>query len=195
METQSRPALSDQERWESRRFAAFLVRFAIFVVPLVAGFFAGAAVSHRLPDPETVAQLIQWWVLTIMVASIAATIVDRIARRYLPLVDAAEDDDVVPERGTVAAQGGPSLRLDRRAEEADRFRVRRGRPLSRRSRRVDSLAVRGTRQTRPSHQRTLRAGTCLRRPDRRRARVEPRRSRPAPVGSPPPRHREARSLR
>ena len=85
METQSRPALSDQERWESRRFAAFLVRFAIFVVPLVAGFFAGAAVSHRLPDPETVAQLIQWWVLTIMVASIAATIVDRIARRYLPL--------------------------------------------------------------------------------------------------------------
>ena len=56
-----------------------------FVVPLVAGFFAGAAVSHRLPEPQTVAQLIEWWVVTIVVASIAATIVDRIARRYLPL--------------------------------------------------------------------------------------------------------------
>lgn len=85
MEKRSGPAQNDQGRWESRRFAAFLVRLAIFVVPLLAGFFAGAAVSRRLPEPQTVAQLIGWWVVTIIVASIAATIVDRFARRFLPL--------------------------------------------------------------------------------------------------------------
>ena len=85
MEKRSGPDQVDQGRWESRRFAAFLVRLAIFVVPLLAGFFAGAAISRLLPEPQTVAQLIGWWVVTIVVASIAATIVDRFARRFLPL--------------------------------------------------------------------------------------------------------------
>jgi putative nucleotidyltransferase with HDIG domain len=106
------------QRWQERRFAAFVVRALIFLVPLVAGFFAGAWVSHRLPEPERVSQVVMWWVLTIVTATAAATLVDRIARRFLPLSTLLKMSmlfpDEAPSRLRVARRSGSMSELKRR---------------------------------------------------------------------------------
>ena len=105
-------------RWQERRFAAFVVRALIFLVPLLAGFFAGAWVSHRLPEPERVSQVVMWWVLTIATATAAATLVDRFARRFLPLSTLLKMSmlfpDEAPSRLRVARRSGSMSELKRR---------------------------------------------------------------------------------
>ena len=106
------------QRWQERRLAAFIVRALIFLVPLVAGFLAGAWVSHRLPEPERVSQVVLWWVVTIAVASAAATVVDRFARRFLPLSTLLRMSmlfpDEAPSRLRVARRSGSMSELKRR---------------------------------------------------------------------------------
>lgn len=106
------------QRWRERRLAAFFVRASIFFVPLVAGFMAGAWVSHRLPEPERVSQVVLWWVLTIAVASAAATVVDRFARKFLPLSTLLKMSmlfpDEAPTRLRVARRSGSMSELKRR---------------------------------------------------------------------------------
>lgn len=109
---------SASQRWQERRFAAFVVRALIFLVPLLAGFFAGAWVSHRLPEPERVSQVVMWWVLTIATATAAATLVDRFARRFLPLSTLLKMSmlfpDEAPSRLRVARRSGSMSELKRR---------------------------------------------------------------------------------
>ncbi|HEX5672092.1 MAG TPA: hypothetical protein VFY46_05155 [Acidimicrobiia bacterium] len=61
------------------------MRALAFLIPLVAGYFAGAYVAERLAQPSTVAGVIFWWVFVIAVASVAAHLVDRYTRRLIPL--------------------------------------------------------------------------------------------------------------
>ena len=48
-------------RWKAHRFGAALVRTAIALVPIAAGFVAGALVASRLPDPSTPYEVVLWW--------------------------------------------------------------------------------------------------------------------------------------
>ncbi len=74
--------------------------------------------SHRLPAPERVSQVVLWWVLTIAVASAAATVVDRFARRFLPLSTLLKMSmlfpDEAPSRLRVARRSGSMSELKRR---------------------------------------------------------------------------------
>jgi putative nucleotidyltransferase with HDIG domain len=114
---------SASQRWQERRFAAFVVRALIFLVPLVAGFFAGAWVSHRLPEPERVSEVVMWWVLTIATATAAATLVDRFARRFLPLSTLLKMSmlfpDAAPSRLRVARRSGSMSELKRRVASVE----------------------------------------------------------------------------
>ncbi|MDH3250893.1 MAG: HD-GYP domain-containing protein, partial [Acidimicrobiia bacterium] len=87
----------------------------------MAGFFAGAWVSHRLPEPERVSQVVMWWVLTIATATAAATLVDRVARSFLPLSTLLKMSmlfpDEAPSRLRVARRSGSMSELKRRVAE------------------------------------------------------------------------------
>ena len=122
MDQQEQVKPASSQRWEARQGAAFVVRASIFIVPLVAGFFAGAAVSRRLPEPERVSQVVLWWVVTVAVASLAATIVDKFARRFLPLSTLLKMSmlfpDEAPSRLRVARRSGSVAELRQRVTDA-----------------------------------------------------------------------------
>lgn len=116
---------SDQarpERWEARPFASRALRVAIFLIPLLVGFLAGSLVANSLPDPRTVADVIVWWVLVVAVSSITATVVDRYARRLLPVTWLLKMTmlfpDRAPSRFRVARRTGNVVELRRRISDA-----------------------------------------------------------------------------
>jgi HD domain len=98
------------------------VRALAFLIPLVAGYFAGAYVADRLAQPSTVAGVIFWWVFVIAVASVAAHLVDRYTRRLIPLSGLLRMTmafpDKAPSRFRVAQRASNVTVLRTRIEEA-----------------------------------------------------------------------------
>jgi putative nucleotidyltransferase with HDIG domain len=98
------------------------VRALAFLIPLVAGYFAGAYVADRLAQPSTVAGVIFWWVFVIAVASLSAHLVDRVTRRMVPLSGlltmTMAFPDKAPSRFKVAQRASNITVLKRRIEEA-----------------------------------------------------------------------------
>ena len=110
------------KRWRPRWGAALVVRALAFLIPLVAGYFAGAYVAERLAQPSTVAGVLFWWVFVIAVASIAAHLVDRYTRRLIPLSGLLRMTmafpDKAPSRFRVAQRASNVTVLRKRIEEA-----------------------------------------------------------------------------
>jgi hypothetical protein len=115
-----RPELS--KRWRPRWGAALAVRALAFLIPLVAGYFAGAYAADRLAQPSTVTGVAFWWVFVIAVASVAAHLVDRYTRRLIPLSGLLRMTmafpDKAPSRFRVAQRASNVTVLRRRIEEA-----------------------------------------------------------------------------
>lgn len=109
-------------RWRPRWGAALAVRALAFLIPLVAGYFAGAYVADRLAQPSTVAGVLFWWIFVIAVASVAAHLVDRYTRRLIPLSGLLRMTmafpDKAPSRFRVAQRASNVTVLRRRVEEA-----------------------------------------------------------------------------
>lgn len=109
-------------RWKPRRFLAGLVRFGIFIVPLVFGFFVGRAVAKSLGEPETVVEVIVWWMVVIVAASGSATLLDLLARKLLPLTVLLKMTllfpDNAPSRIQILRRAVSVPELKRRIEEA-----------------------------------------------------------------------------
>jgi hypothetical protein len=74
-----------EQRWPRRPFASALILVAVFVAPIVAGVGAGRAIAAMLPPPSVASETVMWWVLVLGGATTALVIVDRLARRALPL--------------------------------------------------------------------------------------------------------------
>ena len=110
------------QRWRPRWGAALVVRALAFLIPLVAGYFAGAYVADRLAQPSTVAGVIFWWVFVIAVASVAAHLVDRYTRRLIPLSGLLRMTmafpDKAPSRFRVAQRASNVTVLRKRVEDA-----------------------------------------------------------------------------
>ncbi|MDP3983503.1 MAG: hypothetical protein Q8Q52_00660, partial [Acidimicrobiia bacterium] len=109
-------------RWRPRWGAAFFIRALAFVIPLVAGYFAGAFVAGRLAQPHTVSGVVFWWIFVISVASLAAHLVDRYTRRLIPLSGLLKMTmafpDKAPSRFRVAQRASNVTLLRHRIEEA-----------------------------------------------------------------------------
>lgn len=110
------------KRWRPRWGAALAVRALAFLIPLVAGYFAGAYVADRLAQPSTVAGVLFWWIFVIAVASVAAHLVDRYTRRLIPLSGLLRMTmafpDKAPSRFRVAQRASNVTVLRKRVEEA-----------------------------------------------------------------------------
>jgi hypothetical protein len=110
------------ERWRSRRGAAALLRVCVFLLPLGAGYLAGRIVSASLPEPDSVAETLGWWVLVLASATLAGHFADRLGRRLLPLTVLLRMTmlfpDQAPSRMRIAQQAGNVTELKRRIHEA-----------------------------------------------------------------------------
>lgn len=75
----------EEGRWSARPKTAFLVRALVVVVPAVAGALAAWEAAHLLPEPSGLVGTVAWWAALIAVAVVAVVLVQRLARRLLPL--------------------------------------------------------------------------------------------------------------
>jgi putative nucleotidyltransferase with HDIG domain len=82
--TQSLARLEGQ-RWRGRPVASLLVRAAVLAVPIGAALGAGLAIGGALGSPRGVAATLGWCAATLAGSLLALLLVDRVARRLLPL--------------------------------------------------------------------------------------------------------------
>lgn len=108
-------------RWAGRPFLAGLVRFAVLLVPTASGIAAGVALARSIPRPNGLAVIV--WLLAVLGAStLTVTVVERAARRLLPLATllnlSLAFPDHVPSRFKLARQAGNVRVLQQRVQEA-----------------------------------------------------------------------------
>jgi len=124
VDTRSQSSVQTETRWRPRRISAGILRAFIFLVPMIAGFFAGSSAGKLLFKPGSVGEIVVWWLAVIIIATIAANLTDRIARRLLPLTVLLRMTmlfpDRAPSRFKVARRTGNVHELRRRITEVHR---------------------------------------------------------------------------
>jgi hypothetical protein len=92
-----------------------LLRGLILLVPLTASVAAGIAVSRVLSPPDGILSTVAWYVAIIVCSMATLLLVDRLARRFLPLAVLLRVSlvfpDHAPSRLAVAARAGSGRRL------------------------------------------------------------------------------------
>ncbi len=109
-----------EERWVDRVWAARTLRFIILAVPVVASYGAVWWLSSRFPPQRLEVHVALWWVLAVAIGVATIFIVDRIMRRFLPVVALLRMSmvfpDKAPSRYQVALKSGSARSLTRRVE-------------------------------------------------------------------------------
>jgi putative nucleotidyltransferase with HDIG domain len=114
--------IDDARHWHARPAQAFLVRSAVFAIPVIVSIGVGVIVSKTLPHPESRLQVVLWWI-AVMVASTAGLFAaDKLARRLLPLATLMRLSmlfpDNAPSRLKVARRFAGSRAIARELEAA-----------------------------------------------------------------------------
>ncbi|HEV7534146.1 MAG TPA: HD domain-containing protein, partial [Acidimicrobiia bacterium] len=78
-------AATERERWQARPFLAGLIRALVVVVPAVAGALASWEVSRLWAQPSGFWPVVLWFAVLVAVAVVVVLVVQRAARRLLPL--------------------------------------------------------------------------------------------------------------
>jgi hypothetical protein len=86
------------DRWDAHPWLAWWVRVAVVLVPLGASVGAALLLVVLLPRPRTLAPELLWWTAVLGGAVLAAHLVDRLARRALPLAALLTLTLVFPDR-------------------------------------------------------------------------------------------------
>lgn len=86
------------DSWEAHPTLAWWVRVAVLLVPLVASLVAAVVLVLVLPHPTTPLADLGWWVAVLGGAFLAAQLVERVARRALPLAALLTLSLVFPDR-------------------------------------------------------------------------------------------------
>ena len=115
---------AESRRWEGRPRGALAIRVAATVVPVVAGVLAASVVSRLLPEPSGLLSTLLWWLAVVGSSTITLVLVDRQARRLLPLAALLKVSLVFPDRAPsrfkVALRAGTVRNLQARLEDAKR---------------------------------------------------------------------------
>src|SRR4051812_6396032 len=107
-------------RWRSRPLLGALIRIVAFLVPIGAAVAASAAVSHVVARHSQHGVL--WWIVILVVPAVVAMLMNRLARRLLPLTALCKLSlvfpDQAPSRMKLALRAGTVRQLERRIEYA-----------------------------------------------------------------------------
>jgi HD-GYP domain-containing protein (c-di-GMP phosphodiesterase class II) len=109
------------DRWRARPVQSAVLRGIVLLVPLGAGVATAAVISRLVPRPLGGRQLL-WWVLLFASSAVVAGLVDRVARRLLPLAVLLRltllFPDRAPSRYAVARTAGNTRLLEERVRMA-----------------------------------------------------------------------------
>ncbi|NNF63433.1 MAG: tandem-95 repeat protein [Acidimicrobiia bacterium] len=110
------------EVWRARPVQSFLVRFVAFAAPVAAAIIAGILVSRLLGEPSGFWGTVSWWALVVGASLAALFLVERLARRLLPLAVLLRltlaFPDQAPSRYKVALRSGSTKLLQSQIEAA-----------------------------------------------------------------------------
>ena len=107
--------------WIARPILAFALRLVIFVVPVGASVLATYLVARQWKRPAGFVPSLGWWIGLVVLGTLAMFVVDRAARRLLPLATLLRMTlvfpDEKPSRFGVALRTGTTKQLERRLED------------------------------------------------------------------------------
>ena len=116
-----------ENRWQGHPALSRAIRIAIFVVPFVTAMAVAFVLSARLPLVDGTAMRIVRWLGIVAVSTLAMTVVDRLARRVLPLSALLNltliFPDQAPSRFRIAMRTGTTNQLRQRLDDARTARV------------------------------------------------------------------------
>ena len=115
-------ATTSEGRWEGHPLLGTLVRLAAVAIPLAASVGGAVVASRAIDRPSGLMGTIGWWVLITVIATVVLVLVDRVARRLLPLAALLRLSmvfpDQAPSRFSVAVKAGTTRNLKQQMEEA-----------------------------------------------------------------------------
>jgi len=85
-------------QWAPRPLLSFVVRAVVMLLPIVAGVVAAVLLGRALPRPDSVPSTVAWWAVFILVPLTILLVVEREARRLLPLATLLELSLMFPDR-------------------------------------------------------------------------------------------------
>jgi HD-GYP domain-containing protein (c-di-GMP phosphodiesterase class II) len=85
------------DRWEAHPVLAWWVRVAVLLVPLIVSLVVAVLVVALLPRPHVLSTRVLWWVAVVGASFASAQLVERYARRALPLAVLLELSLVFPD--------------------------------------------------------------------------------------------------
>src|SRR5689334_13314719 len=78
-------AATERDRWVARPWLAGLIRLLVVIVPAVAGALASWEVSRLWTEPSGFWPVVAWFLVLVAVAVAVVLLLQRVARRFLPL--------------------------------------------------------------------------------------------------------------
>ena len=110
------------EGWQRRPFLATSARVAISLAPIVVSFAAALLLNYVIPRPVSVLTAIARVVLILVASVVVLALVDRQARKLLPLAALLQLSllfpDQMPNRFKLALKAGSGRRMAREVEQA-----------------------------------------------------------------------------
>jgi putative nucleotidyltransferase with HDIG domain len=107
--------------WRSQPRASFVLRLAAGLVPAVAAAGAALLIGKAFPPPSGAAA-VSWWLVLLVITTLVAILVERVARRLLPLAALLEltlaFPDQTPSRFKIARTAGNLRQLEQRIQTA-----------------------------------------------------------------------------
>src|SRR5688572_8942233 len=95
---ESQNVMGGERRWERRPVASALLRILVLTVPIGASVVTGIVVGRRLPATHGLVGLVGQLAVVLAASTIVLLLVDRFARRFLPLAALLRLSLVFPER-------------------------------------------------------------------------------------------------
>jgi putative nucleotidyltransferase with HDIG domain len=107
--------------WRSQPGASFALRLAAGLVPAVTAAGAAYVIGKTFPPPSGPAA-VSWWLVLLVITTLVAILVERVARRLLPLAALLQLSlafpDQTPSRFKLARTAGNLRRLEERIQTA-----------------------------------------------------------------------------
>lgn len=122
LEKPTEERVSGDARWAARPLASGLLRILVLVIPVGAGVGAAIFLSQTLPRPRGFLGNALWWIGLFVASATVASLVDRLARKMLPLAALLGltmiFPDKAPSRFAVARRVGSLRNLEERVAHA-----------------------------------------------------------------------------
>jgi putative nucleotidyltransferase with HDIG domain len=104
-----------------------MLRVLVLVIPVAAGVGVAIFLSHALPRPGGFLGSALWWIGLFVASAVAASLVDRVARKMLPLAALLGLTMIFPDRApsrfAVARQVGSIKNLEERVQHAKKHGI------------------------------------------------------------------------